>query len=445
MHNEFLSYIVGQLEVAFEHAYVVASEKLRCQELEVQLQLNATLDREKQAAESHSKMKSEFLATMSHEIRTPMNAIVGMTSLLADQALSHEQKQIISVIQKGSHDLLTILNDILDFSKIESGNLKLEEEPFNLRSTIEGVLDFVSRTAETKGILLNLFLDPNLPHLVVGDATRLRQILNNLISNAIKFTDTGDIVVIVSASNQALPIYFNVIDTGVGIPSDSMGKLFKKFSQVSTGISRRYGGTGLGLAICCRLVEVQGGAMWVRSVHHKGSSFAFMLNLKCAPEGAVEKVDTVGYGSTKSFNSDVPSSVVRWILSFRVLVVDDNAVNRMVVAKLLERVGVTSIHAVSDGKEAVEWIQKQRGPRHTLVLMDVAMPGMDGLTATREIQATVKKPPWIVALTASAMEDDRLTCLQSGMNDFVAKPVTKHSLVQMLERYVVATFGEKGE
>lgn len=384
---------------------------------------NLQLREAKEAAEAAARTKSEFLANMSHEIRTPMNAIVGMTSLLRETTMTGEQREYVETIRQGSESLLRIINDILDFSKIESGKLELEKQPFNIRTCIEGAIDLLANEAAKKDVGITCLIDKETPTYITGDATRLRQVLVNLISNSVKFTPEGDILVSVKtkkASPALYEIHFSVADTGIGIPKDRMDRLFQSFSQVDASTTRHFGGTGLGLAISRDLTQLMGGRIWAESEEGKGSTFHFTIVTEGASAAAPQPDEA-------RFEAGLGEK-----LPLAILLAEDNPVNQRVGLHLLGQMGYRA-DVVSDGVEAIESL---RNRPYDVIFMDVQMPEMDGLEATRRIRKEwPENGPRIIAMTANAMPDDREKCLAAGMDDYIAKPVTFVQIQSVLQRH----------
>ncbi|MEH2297377.1 MAG: ATP-binding protein [Nostoc sp.] len=415
--------------------------------------------------------KQEFLAMISHEVRTPIASVIGMSSLLLDSKLTAEQQDFVKIIYTSGNSLLKIINDFLDFSKTQSGHLELEEEPFALRSCINEAFYLLAPTAREKSLKLTFVDTPKVPTMIVGDITRLRQILINLLSNAIKFTETGSIEVSVitrkngdinhSSGATTDEIQFSIKDTGIGIPSDRLERLFKAFSQVNSSITRQYGGTGLGLAICKQLCELMGGRIWVESELSVGSTFYFTIAASVIPEQSEVQTRLIAsipevknYDNNANYHSPdfpklsserSPTAKIEPSQSFRILLTEDNLVNQKIALKQLQSLGYSADVAVN-GKEALQLLEKKP---YDLILMDCQMPILDGLETTKEIHRWQEsnfasgRRPIVIAMTANAMKEDKQMCLDAGMDDYLSKPVMKEKLAATLEHWGSVIFKAK--
>jgi signal transduction histidine kinase len=444
-----------QISIAFDHmagkiqenTKILQEELIKRAIIEAKLkETNEQLSISNVELASATKAKSEFLANMSHEIRTPMNGVIGLTQHLSMMNLSEEQRDLVHTIRDSGDALLTIINDILDFSKIESGNLQLEEHPFILTDIIKSVCNLLSTQATKKNINLEYAIADDIPAYLLGDSSRLRQILLNLVGNAIKFTEYGGIYLAVnsqiignSQGFSAYQIMITIKDTGIGINKQNLQKLFQPFNQGDASISRKYGGTGLGLVISKSLVGLMGGKIWVESLGNvagnppenwvfnpentqvQGSIFHFTFITKEVLASSL----TAKYAHENEKKEGETNKIY-----LKILLAEDNKVNQKVALMTLKKLGYTADIA-NNGLEVLAMIENQL---YNVILMDMQMPEMDGITATKMIREANISQPWIIALTANALVQDRQICLDAGMNDFLAKPLVITELTKALKK-----------
>ncbi len=421
-HNESLIKFMSQARNESEDL----NEELST-EIEQRKRVEKELHKAKEMAETASKTKSEFLANMSHEIRTPMNGILGTLQLLKGSGLNKSQKEYVCIAYNSGEFLLSLLNDILDFSKIEAGKLELESIPFDLNSLIRELTILLKQKADERQVKLYIDLNSATPAVIRGDPVRIRQILTNLVTNAIKFTEKGTVtikVTVLQKTEKAVRLKLEVIDTGIGISKESQRKLFNSFTQADGSTTRKYGGTGLGLAIVRQLVTMMRGRLGVDSEEGKGACFWVEIDFEISHE------------SVQGSNSEA-TQVIEKQIAGRALLVEDNPVNQIIAKKMLEKIGL-SFEVVSNGEEAVNRLKQAHN--FNLVLMDCQMPVMDGYAATQafreyEKEASLQRLP-VIAMTANSMQGDKEKCLSAGMDDYVSKPVNQQALKQTLAKWL---------
>lgn len=389
---------------------------------------HARAEKMRAEAEKAKEARGEFLANMSHELRTPMNGIIGLSDMLVDMQLEGEKQEFIEAVNNSAKNLLILLNDILDFSKIEAGELSIEKIPFNIRKTVKQIESLQKPIASQKGINMGSTIADNVPHTLIGDPSRLQQILNNLMSNALKFTDKGSVSISIYGEEKVDGIFtthITVKDTGIGIPKDKQASVFQKFQQADSSTARKYGGTGLGLTITQNLTKLMNGTIEIESDVSIGTTFIVTLNLPVDNDFKAEESDLI------------QPPKVHLNKNARIMIVDDHPINLLFLKQLLTKFGYAHIDEANNGKAALDHFARNR---YDLIIMDCQMPDMDGFEAAQRIREMeeAESAPIIIAATADAMKGAEERCIASGMDDYISKPIDASKLRHILNEWIPA-------